>query len=389
MNKNQTYPILIRGARVFAPEDMGVRDVLMAGGRFLALERDLAAALPGLETIEAKGKMLTPGFFDQHVHILGGGGEGGPVTRAPELVLSELIACGTTCVAGVLGTDGLTRSPESLLAKTRALAAEGVSAWMYTSAYRYPPSSISGSVAKDIFMIPECLGVKIALGDHRSTFPTIDQVIQLLADIRLAGMISGKIGVLHIHSGEIPGAFDMYREIVKRGFPIKHIRPMHCARVRHVFDSAVEFGRAGGYVDVTTGGPCCFPEGRAAAIAAFLEAGVDPKLITMTTDGHGSKPRFDADGNMVGLLACGPVDTNLITVRRLVAENGISIPTALAFTTKNVADSHGLKDQGRVEAGACANALLFDENFELTDVFAKGRQMMRSGEIIVKGTFEA
>ena len=201
-------------------------------------------------------------------------------------------------------------------------------------------------------------------------------------------MITGKVGVLHIHSGNIPGAFDMYREIVSRGFPIKHIRPTHCARIRHVFDSAVAFAKAGGYIDITTGGSCCFKEGPAEAFAEALEAGVDPKLITMSSDGHGSKPRFDDKGNMVGLAVCG-IECNLSTVQKLIREYRLPVPTVLGFITRNVADSHGLADQGRVGAGAAANALLFDEDFNLTDVFSKGRQMMRSGKIIVKGTFEA
>lgn len=381
-------PILIKNARVYSPDDLGVNDVLMAAGRFLAVGPDLQVTLPGLETIDAKGKILAPGFFDQHIHVTGGGGEGGPVSRTPELVLSELIACGTTSLVGVSGTDFITRSIENLLAKVRALSAEGANAWMYTSNYRFPPTTMSGEAAKDIFLVPECLGVKIALGDHRSSFPTVDEVIHLLADIRLAGMITGKVGVLHIHSGNIPGAFDMYREIVSRGFPIKHIRPTHCARIRHVFDSAVAFAKAGGYIDITTGGSCCFKEGPAEAFAEALEAGVDPKLITMSSDGHGSKPRFDDKGNMVGLAVCG-IECNLSTVQKLIREYRMPVPTVLGFITRNVADSHGLADQGRVGAGAAANALLFDEDFNLTDVFSKGRQMMRSGKIIVKGTFEA
>lgn len=382
-----TKAVLIRNAHVFSPDDLGVRDVLMVNGRFLAIDTDLDVKLPDLETIDAKGKILTPGFFDQHIHVTGGGGEGGPVSRTPELVLSELVACGTTNVVGVSGTDFITRSIENLLAKVRALATEGVSTWMYTSNYRFPPSTMSGEVAKDIFMVPECLGVKIAMGDHRSSFPTEDELIHLLSDIRLAGMISGKIGVLHIHSGNIPGAFDMYRDIVSRGFPIKHIHPTHCARVRHVFDSALEFAKAGGYIDFTTGGSCCFEKGPAEAFVGAVEAGVNPKLVTMSSDGHGSKPRFDEKGNMVGLAVCG-IECNLSTVKELVGDYKMDIPTVLGFITRNVADSHGLKDQGRVEVGAVANALLFDENFNLTDVFAKGRGMMRSGDIIVKGVFE-
>lgn len=379
--------ILIRNARVYAPEDLGNNDVLMVNGRFLAVGRDLTVVLPEMQTVDGKGKILTPGFFDQHIHVTGGGGEGGPVSRTPELVFSELVRCGTTNVVGVSGTDFVTRSVENLLAKVRALSAEGVSTWMYTSNYRFPPTTMSGTVAKDIFMVPECLGVKVAMGDHRSSFPTAEELIRLLSDIRLAGMISGKIGVLHVHSGDIPGAFDMYREIVSRGFPIKHIRPTHCTRIRHVFDSAVEFARAGGYIDFTTGGSCCFKEGAAHAFVAALEEGVDPKLITMSSDGHGSMPRFDEKGNMVGLTV-GGIDANLSTVKELIGSCGMPLPTALGFITKNVADSHGLSREGRVATGATANALLFDENFTLTDVFAKGRQLMRNREVIVKGTFE-
>lgn len=121
-------------------------------------------------------------------------------------------------------------------------------------------------------MVPECLGVKIAIGDHRSSFPTQDELLHLLSDIRLAGMISGKIGVLHIHSGDIPGAFDMYRDIVARGFPIKHIRPTHCARARHVFDGALQFARDGGYIDITTGGSCCFEKDRLRLSSRHLTA---------------------------------------------------------------------------------------------------------------------
>ena len=129
--------VLIRNAEVYAPERLGVQDVLMVNGRFAAVGKDLNVVMPGLETIDAAGKLLTPGFFDQHIHVTGGGGEGGPVSRTPELVLSELVACGTTSLVGVSGTDFITRSIENLLATIRALAAEGVSTWMYTSHYRF------------------------------------------------------------------------------------------------------------------------------------------------------------------------------------------------------------------------------------------------------------
>ena len=382
--------ILIKNARVFAPKDLGVVDVLMANERILAVGKDLAPNLPDLQTVEAGGMIMTPGFFDQHIHVTGGGGEGGPATRTPELVLSELVACGTTDVVGVSGTDYTTRSIPNLLAKVRALQAEGVSAWMYTSNYRCPPTLLTDSIGNDLFFIPEVLGVKIALGDHRSSFPDVQTVLSMLADIRVGAMLAGKIGFLHIHNGNIPGAFAMYEEIVSRGFPVKHIRPTHCGRIRHVFDSAVQFALKGGWIDITTGASCCFDHPAQAWRQAGVEAiaaGVDPTHITLSTDGHGSVPRFNDKGEMVG-LGVGGVDGNLKETIRLIRDHNMPIEQALTFTTSNVAGALGIKGHGVIETGACANACLFTEDFELKGVFARGREMMRDGEILVKGTFE-
>ena len=378
--------LLIKNAHVFAPTDLGKKDVLMVGENVVAIGEDLPAWLPDTEVIDAKGQIMTPGFFDQHIHVTGGGGEGGPVSRTPEIMLSELVACGTTSLVGVSGTDFVTRSIENLLAKVRALKTEGVSAWMYTSNYKYPPTTMSGSVSQDMFLVPECLGVKIALGDHRSSFPTLDKVLALLAEIRVGGMIAGKTGFLHIHTGNIPGSFDMYKEIVARGFPIKHIRPTHCGRIRHVFDAAVEFAKAGGYIDITTGASCCF-EHPAQAVVAALEAGVDPTHITLSTDGHGSVPRFNEKGEMVG-LGVGGVAGNLTEVKRLITEHGMPIEKAITFISSNVGQALGLAGQGVIEVGGCANACLFNGSLELTTVVSRNRVMMRNGEIVLKGTFE-
>ena len=378
--------LLIKNAHVFAPKDLGVQDVLMAAEKVIAIGKDLPSTLPDTEVIDAKGQIKTPGFFDQHIHVTGGGGEGGPVTRTPEIMLSELVACGTTSVVGVSGTDFVTRSIENLLAKVRALKSEGVSAWMYTSNYRYPPTTMSGSVSQDMFLVPECLGVKIALGDHRSSFPTVQEVLARLAEIRVGGMIAGKTGFLQFHTGNVADSFDMYKEIVSRGFPIKHIRPTHCGRIRHVYDAADEFAKAGGYMDITPGARCAF-DTPAIAVMTALDAGVDPTHITLSTDGHGSVPRFNDKGEMVG-LGVGGVAGNLTEVKRLIAEFKMPIEKAITFISSNVGSALGLPGQGVIEVGGCANACLFNDAMELTTVVSRNHVMMRNGEIVQKGTFE-
>lgn len=65
---------LIKGAHVYNPDNLGIQDVLVVNDKIAAVGKDLTVVLPELETVEASGKILTPGFIDQHIHVTGGGG---------------------------------------------------------------------------------------------------------------------------------------------------------------------------------------------------------------------------------------------------------------------------------------------------------------------------
>ena len=56
--------------------------------------------------------------------------------------------------------------------------------------------------------------------------------------------------------------------------------------------------------------------------------------------------------------------------------------------TKTIAGALSLEGKGRVEVGADADLLFLSKDYALTDVFMKGRQCMKKGEVIVKGAFE-
>lgn len=375
---------LIKNATVYAPEKLGVRDVLVINGRIAAVDENLTVSLPGLETIDAKGFSLTPGLIDQHIHVTGGGGEAGPTTRVPEVTLSRLVDAGTTTVVAVSGTDSVTRSMPNLLAKVRALQAEGISAWMYTSNYALPPTLLTDCVRNDLFFVPEVVGVKIAHSDHRSSFPTFDEMLRLLSDVRVGGMIAGKVGVLHIHLGILAGAFETFDEIVKRGMPIKHIRPTHCGRTEEQFKQAVAFTKKGGVIDITSGGGCFSTP---VEVLKLVLKEADVNNVTISTDGNGSIPRFDDKGNMVG-LGMGSARANLDVLHELVTQHDIPLEKLLPFATKNVAQHLELKGKGEIAAGADADLCLFSSDFTLQHVMAKGRFLMRDKAILVKGTFE-
>ena len=181
--------ILIKNARVFSPKALGKKDVLIAFDKILEVADCIEPWRDDLTVIDATGKMLVPGFIDQHVHIVGGGGEGGFNTRTPEFQLSKAVTSGVTTLVGLLGTDGYTKSPELLLAKTKALNTEGITAYCLTNSYAYPPRTITGSVANDILYISEIIGCKLAIADHRASHPTREELIRLVSDIRMAALL--------------------------------------------------------------------------------------------------------------------------------------------------------------------------------------------------------
>ena len=378
------HPILIKNADVYAPEHLGTRDIFLAGGKIVAMAEKLDVTLPDLEVIDAAGYIVAPGLVDQHIHITGGGGEGGWHSRCPELVFSELVKAGVTTFLGVSGTDSMTRSVENLLAKVRGLKNEGASGWMWTSNYAYPVTTITKDVRTDMLAIPEVLGVKIALGDHRSSFPNQHEIMQILADVRVSGMLTGKTGFLHVHLGDFPYSFDIFDECVAQGMPIKHIRPTHVARHPEVFRRACEFAKKGGFIDITTGGGN-YMGSAADAVRAALADGVPFDRITLSSDGHGSMPRFNEAGEMVG-LGIGSIMCDIETIRELKDELGVE--KALTPMTKTVAGALGLETKGGIAVGKDADLLFLTKDLDIDWVFMLGKVAMRKGEVVMKGAFE-
>ncbi len=245
--------ILLRQCEIFAPESLGICDVLVAGQKIVAIldHIEIPSALY-VEVIDCVGMRMIPGLIDAHVHIAGAGGEGGPATRTPEIQLSRLLEAGVTTVVGCLGTDGLTRSVESVLMKAKGLRQEGVSAWIYTGSYQVPVTTILGDVGKDIAMIDEVIGTgEIAISDHRSSVPSVNELIRIAAHSRVGGMLGGKAGIVNIHMGDAENPFQpIYDAVSQSELSFKQFLPTHCNRNHYIFEEAKEYGKKG-YVDIT------------------------------------------------------------------------------------------------------------------------------------------
>jgi beta-aspartyl-dipeptidase (metallo-type) len=381
----------IRNAELYRPEPAGRKDILVAGGKIVRIEdRIEPPASWNLEVIDAAGRICCPGFVDLHVHLLGGGGEGGVATRTPEIVFSRIIAAGVTTVVGCLGTDDVSRRPEALLAKARQLEAEGITARIYTGSYHVPPATITGSVRRDLVLINEVIGVgEIAVSDHRSAAPTLAELARVSAEARVGGMLGGKAGLVHLHMGDGKAGLDpVFRLVEETDIPIGQFLPTHVNRNARLFEQAVGFARAGGHIDLTVMGENAdFPKGTAGALARAQEAGVDGGQISLSSDANGSMPVFDQSGNLVR-LAVADIAALHEEFCRLV-EHGVSLSDALALVTANPARRIGMADRkGGLFVGADADLLILEPNLSVDTVVARGRVVVKDGATVVKGTFE-
>lgn len=387
--------LLIKNATVYAPEPLGVKDIFLAGGKICAI-RDSIDPGPDLpvEVVDGTGQLLLPGFIDSHVHILGGGGEGGYRSRTPELKLSDMIRAGTTTVVGCLGTDGVTRRMENLIAKAKQLKDEGVSCYVYTGSYDVPVRTFLADIRSDLLFIDEVIGVgEIAIADHRSSQPTFEEFVRIVADTRVGGMLSGKGGVVNIHMGD-DGQMLEYLERVKVETPLPayHMIPTHMNRNPLLFERGITYAKGGGYVDFTTSSYASFQEEgelkSSDGLKKMLDAGVPIEHITFSSDGQGSLPVFNREGENIDVQVAR-VDTLYQEVRDAVRQENIPLETALRTITSNVADHLRLSHKGRVREGNDADLVLVDpDTLEIQTVIARGQIMLRDGELLVKGSFE-
>ncbi|HRH35398.1 MAG TPA: beta-aspartyl-peptidase [Catalimonadaceae bacterium] len=377
---------LIKNTKLYAPAYQGMKDILLGGEKILAIGEKLDIPSSVAEIWDAEGKITTPGLIDQHVHIIGAGGKHGYASMTPEIMLGEFIACGTTTVVGMLGTDASARSIKTLYAKAKALDIEGITAYMHTSYFGIDPITLTGRIQDDLIFIDKVLGCKLAIADERSSYPEPLEILRHLREVHVGGLISGKGGILHVHLGGLSSRMDILFEMVqKHEFPIRHISPTHVGRSKVLFDQAIEFAKLGGMIDITTGATKYTDPWR--AILYALDQNVDLSRLTFSTDGHAGLSSKDDKGCECGFTKA-PVTKNLEEVRLLIQQGGLPIEDAFRIITSNPAYNLSLKQKGKVEVGADADLCFFDEDLNLKEVIARGRKMMEDGKVIVKGSFE-
>jgi beta-aspartyl-dipeptidase (metallo-type) len=360
---------VIEHGEIYAPEPRGIASLLMIGERIARIGAVDTAALraTGLpcRVIDATGKLVTPGLIDPHEHLIGGGGEQGFGSRMPEVPFADIVQAGITTVVGCLGTDTVTRWLTSLLGKARQLREEGITAYMYTGGYPIPPPTITGTVTNDLVLIDLIIGVgEVAISDTRAWKPTLPQLATYVTEAMVGGSIGGKAGVVHVHVGSGEGRLALLHQIIDRyEVDPAHIHAAHVNRNEALMDDAIALARKGAFVCVDT------TDNETGRWLRYYRDGDGPwDRLFVATDAHtpGATP-----GHLRAALTASVLDTGLV------------LETVLPVFTSHTADALKLDTKGRLREGADADVVLLDAgSLAVTDVFARGRQIVASGAVV-------
>lgn len=377
---------ILRNADVYAPTALGIQDLIIGGGKILwigaaapkiaEMKVGTTAAIGAIASeVELEGRRLIPGLIDGHVHFTGGGGEAGFATRVPPLAINQFLEHGITSAIGVLGFDDCTRSTAELLATTRGFAEHGFGAWCMTGGYHYPLTTLTGSVREDLVHLDRVIGVgEFALSDHRSSQPTLQELLRLASEAHFGALATNKACLLHLHMGDGPRGLELVRAALQQSeLPAAMFQPTHINRKRALFEEALDLAADGCPIEVTA-----FPVAEEEdawsaedAVELFLETELKRGCLTISSDGGGCLPEFDEHGRMTSMDVGQPYA--ITDCLHNLLRRGHELETVLPFFTSNVAQTWRLPGKGEIAVGADADLVLLDASGRPERIMLGGR----------------
>jgi beta-aspartyl-dipeptidase (metallo-type) len=375
--------LLLKNADCYRPEYTGLTDILLSPEKILLVRPGIEPAPGyGVQVIDCGGCPTGPALVDQHMHILGGGGEQGPRSRIPEIPLSEILLAGIGTVVGLLGADGITRNVAALLAKARALEDEGLTTRLYTGSYGLPTDTLTGRVLNDLVYVEKVVGVgEVAISDYRSSHPNLDMLRQLAWEVKLGSMIGRKAGVVHLHVGDgTKGLAPLISLIQESEFPMEMFVPTHINRNRSLLSEGADYAKGGGYIDLTSGQRAGRGMPAPEAFQWLMDRGVPLENVTLSSDAGGTNPQSpDGRGRPSDLWndfsACA---------------RGAGLEAALKLASENPARRLGLyPEKGSIREGGDADLLVLGEDIAIEWLILKGKVAVQHGICRMKGQYEA
>src|SRR6202008_3526831 len=170
MGPNDKFDLVIKGGDVLDPSQSlrGKRDIGIRWGMIEAIEAEIPAARAA-KTIDASGKLVTPGLIDLHSHVY-------PYGSAIGIPADELaqFQCTTTLVsAGGAGVNNVAALRRYIVAQSRAriyaflhIANNGLSAFPVAELYNIDNAQVEACAMALAENTDFLLGVNVRVSEH-------------------------------------------------------------------------------------------------------------------------------------------------------------------------------------------------------------------------------
>lgn len=385
--------LLIKGGRVIDPKNRmdEVADVLIEGGKIKEIGKDLKA--DGAKIVDAKGKIVTPGLIDMHVHFREPGQEakedflsgskaaaaGGfttvatmpntkPVVDTAALVRSMKERADSVGIIHVEIIGALTKGQKGEeLAELGDMVQEGAVAFsddghfddsakvfMNGLDYLHTFDKVIISHEEETSLVEE----GVMNEGHRSAMlgmkgrPTVAEDIAVARDVLLAEYTGGRVHVAHISSGR---SVDLVREAKKRGVRVTaEVTPQHLTMTDELVNP---------YDSCTKINP---PLREQKDVDAVLAGLLDGTIDAIVTD-HSPHAQEEKDREYIYAPSGFPgLETSLgILLTDLYHKGKAELPLLISKMTWEPAKIFGL-DAGTLSVGSPADVAIIDTELAWT-----------------------
>ncbi|MBR6711084.1 MAG: dihydroorotase [Selenomonadaceae bacterium] len=385
--------LLIKGGRVIDPKNRmdEVADVLIEGGKIKEIGKDLKA--DGAKIVDAKGKIVTPGLIDMHVHFREPGQEakedflsgskaaaaGGfttvatmpntkPVVDTAALVRSMKERADSVGIIHVEIIGALTKGQKGEeLAELGDMVQEGAVAFsddghfddsakvfMNGLDYLHTFDKVIISHEEETSLVEE----GVMNEGHRSAMlgmkgrPTVAEDIAVARDVLLAEYTGGRVHVAHISSGR---SVELVREAKKRGVRVTaEVTPQHLTMTDELVNP---------YDSCTKINP---PLREQKDVDAVLASLLDGTIDAIVTD-HSPHAQEEKDREYIYAPSGFPgLETSLgILLTDLYHKGKAELPLLISKMTWEPAKIFGL-DAGTLSVGSPADVAIIDTELAWT-----------------------
>ena len=358
------YEVVIKGGRVVDPAAKlnAVRDVAIAGGRIAAIENNIAT--DGLQTVDARGKLVVPGLVDIHTHA----------ARSKEMA-ATCLADGVTCFvdAGSMGADKI----DEIVANARSAPNLGRVLINLSRTGVTPDGDLLDLNRADVSL------ARAAIERHRDMIVGVKARLSFnvagagdLEAVKRAQAVAGKLPVM-IHIGQTVSSMPKILALLKPGDIVTHMYAPEPNSILdgngRLFPEVLEARKRGIWFDVGNGrnGHLWWDVAERAMKQGFLPD-------TISTD-------WTPDGR-----AGGVVDFPNCLSKFLML--GMSLDQVIACGTNNAARTiDAFKDRGTLKVGAPADVAILElreGNFDFVDNYRNvrsGKQRLFPSATVLNG----